>query len=241
MSITQPDPKIIVALDFGSPKEALAWVENINPKECRVKVGKELFTCAGPSLVEALQKKGFEVFLDLKFHDIPNTVARACTAAAELGVWMMNLHVLGGRKMLEAARATLDSFRQPPLLIGVTVLTSLAEPDLREIGISTSLQKEAEFLARLAVSVGLNGVVCAGAELASFKTFCPSNFLFVVPGIRLEGDKADDQARTMTPKDAILAGASYLVIGRSLTRASDPTARLQEIIKKTGLLGNSIR
>lgn len=231
MTPSKSDPKIIVALDFASSKEALAWVDPINPKVCRVKVGKELFTSAGPSLIEALQKKGFEVFLDLKFHDIPTTVARACTVAAELGVWMVNVHVLGGRKMLEAAKTALTSFRKPPLLIGVTLLTSLSESDLSEIGFNTSLQGEATLLARLAVDAGLDGVVCAGTELSLFKTFCPNHFLFVVPGIRVLGDKTNDQMRVMTPKDAFAAGASYLVIGRSLTQAPDPSLRLREIMQ----------
>lgn len=231
MAIPKFDPKIIVALDFASSKEALALVDLIDPKMCRLKVGKELFTSAGPFLVETLQKKGFGVFLDLKFHDIPNTVARACTAAAELGVWMLNVHVLGGRKMLEAAKTALTAFRNPPLLIGVTLLTSLSESDLSEIGFNISLQDEAALLAKFAVVAGLDGVVCSGEELSHFKTFCPSKFLFIVPGIRMEGDKSEDQQRIMTPKEALRAGANYLVIGRSLTRAPDPVSRLREIMR----------
>lgn len=221
--------RVIVALDYAQAQSAMALVERLQPSACKLKVGKELFTAAGPALVEAIVKRGFDVFLDLKFHDIPNTVAQACKAAAALGVWMLNVHALGGRAMLDAAREAIGSGPGGPHLIAVTVLTSMAEPDLREIGIETSPLLEAMRLARLAGDCGLDGVVCSAHEAGAIRDEVGSRFLRVTPGIRLPEDGAGDQKRIMTPQLAVEAGASYLVIGRSVTRAADPLAVLARI------------
>ncbi|HEX7952273.1 MAG TPA: orotidine-5'-phosphate decarboxylase [Burkholderiales bacterium] len=221
--------RVIVALDYAQAQSAMALVERLQPSACKLKVGKELFTAAGPALVEAIVKRGFDVFLDLKFHDIPNTVAQACKAAAALGVWMLNVHALGGRAMLDAAREAIGSGPGGPQLIAVTVLTSMAEPDLREIGIETSPLLEAMRLARLAGDCGLDGVVCSAHEAGAIRDEVGSRFLRVTPGIRLPEDGAGDQKRIMTPQLAVEAGASYLVIGRSVTRAADPLAVLARI------------
>ena len=222
-------PRVIVALDFASADAALAFAARLDPRACRLKVGKELFTAAGPALVEQLVQRGFDVFLDLKFHDIPNTVAGACRAAAQLGVWMLNVHALGGRAMLEAARDAVTASRQPPLLIGVTLLTSLAAHDLAEVGIAGDPATAALKLARLAQASGLDGVVCSAQEAQLLKRECGSRFVLVTPGIRLGAGKADDQQRIMTPAAAIAAGADYLVIGRPVTQAPDPVAVIDTI------------
>lgn len=203
---------LIVALDYARIKDALVLVEKLDPKHCALKVGLEMFTLFGPKFVQILLKKKFKVFLDLKYHDIPNTVAAACFAAAKLGVWMINVHVSGGEKMLAAARAALQSFGDKrPLLIGVTVLTSQET--------STS---EVLALAHQAKKAHLDGVVCSAQEVASIKSECGTDFLTVTPGIRLPGDGADDQSRIMTPEQALIAGADYLVVGRSITRSETP-------------------
>lgn len=220
---------VIVALDFPSPEAALALVDRLTPALCRLKVGKELFTRGGPQLVEQLQSRGFEVFLDLKFHDIPNTVAGAVKAAADLGVWMVNVHASGGRRMLEAAREALDGVANPPLLIGVTVLTSLSEEDLRELGYSEKPEQRVLRLARLAEKCGLDGVVCSAQESTLLKRELGAGFCLVTPGIRLTGDDAGDQRRVVTPAAAMAAGSHYLVIGRSVTAAADPLAALERI------------
>jgi orotidine-5'-phosphate decarboxylase len=201
MSRTTDAPRVVVALDYADDKDALALVDRLDPAACRLKVGKELFTAAGPAFVESLARRGFDVFLDLKFHDIPNTVAQACKAAARLGVWMLNVHALGGRAMLQAAREAVD-VRDGPRLIAVTVLTSMSGPDLQEVGIDATPLDEAIRLAR---------------------------FLRVTPGIRLAEDAAGDQKRVMTPVLAIEAGATHLVIGRSVTRAAHPLQVLERI------------
>ncbi|HKB82654.1 MAG TPA: orotidine-5'-phosphate decarboxylase [Burkholderiales bacterium] len=221
--------RVIVALDYADAKSALALVERLEPSACKVKVGKELFTAAGPAFVASIAQRGFEVFLDLKFHDIPNTVAQACRAAAQLGVWMLNVHALGGRSMMNAAREAIESAPRRPHLIAVTVLTSLAEPDLREVGINASPHAEAMKLAELAGACGLDGVVCSAHEAAAIGDRLGRRFLRVTPGIRLPGDSAGDQRRIMTPQVAIESGASYLVIGRSVTRAADPLTVLERI------------
>ncbi len=220
---------VIVALDFPSPEAALALVDRLTPALCRLKVGKELFTRGGPQLVEQLQSRGFEVFLDLKFHDIPNTVAGAVKAAADLGVWMVNVHASGGRRMLEAAREALDGVANPPLLIGVTVLTSLSEEDLRELGYSEKPEQRVLRLASLAEKCGLDGVVCSAQESTLLKRELGAGFCLVTPGIRLAGDDAGDQRRVVTPAAAMAAGSHYLVIGRSVTAAADPLAALERI------------
>lgn len=222
-------PRVIVALDYASVAEALAFAQRLDPKRCRVKVGKELFTVAGPALVEQLAGRGFDVFLDLKYHDIPNTVASACKSAAALGVWMMNVHAGGGRTMMRAAREALAGLPKPPLLIAVTVLTSLGAEDLRETGQMEAPQVLVERLARLAASSGMDGVVCSAQEAALLRRACGPAFCLVTPGIRLADAAQDDQKRIVTPQVAITDGADYLVVGRPITRAADPLAVLDRI------------
>ena len=222
-------PRIIVALDFPRADAALAMAARLAPERCRVKVGNELFTRAGPAVVEALHARGFEVFLDLKFHDIPNTVAGACRAAAELGVWMVNVHAGGGIAMLEAARAAVGDGAGAPLLIAVTVLTSLDEADLAELGVHAHPSSQAVRLAALAQSCGLDGVVCSPADLERLRESVPADFLAVTPGVRPAGAQAGDQKRIATPASALAMGATHLVIGRPITAAGDPLAALAAI------------
>lgn len=221
--------RVIVALDYADAKSAMALADRLDPAACKLKIGKELFTAAGPDFVARLAQRGFDIFLDLKFHDIPNTVAQACKAAAQLGVWMVNVHALGGRAMMTAAREAIESVPRKPKLIAVTVLTSMAETDLREVGIDASPLVEAMRLAELAGDCGLDGVVCSAHEAAAIRDRLGNRFLRVTPGIRLPEDAAGDQKRVMTPAIAIESGASYLVIGRSVTRAADPLAVLARI------------
>ena len=221
--------RVIVPLDVPDTEAALALAARLDSKLCRVKVGKELFVAAGPAVVARLQERGFEVFLDLKFHDIPNTVAGACRAAARLGVWMMNVHASGGEAMLRAAREAIETVARPPLLIAVTVLTSLADKDLAQIGLAGSLLDNVERLARLARASGMDGVVCSAQEAPLIRKAAGEDFILVTPGIRLKSDSKDDQARIVTPVEAVRLGANYLVIGRSITQAPDPAATLASI------------
>ena len=230
------DPKIIVALDFPTSGSALTLAQKLDASKCRLKVGKELFTSSGPLLVEQLQKLGFEVFLDLKFHDIPNTTAQACKAAAALGVWMVNVHALGGKRMMEAAREALEKVERRPKLIAVTVLTSMAQEDLHGIGINSSPAHMVTLLAGLAHDSGLDGVVCSAQEATILRQQYGKEFALVTPGIRPSNAAANDQSRIMTPRAALEAGSSYLVIGRPITQAPDPLQALQEIIQETGEL-----
>jgi orotidine-5'-phosphate decarboxylase len=223
------DPRIIVALDFPDAKSALDLVARLDPAGCRLKVGSELFTSAGPPLVDQLVARGFGVFLDLKFHDIPNTVASACRAAARMGVWMMNVHASGGRALMEAARAAIPPGERAPLLIAVTVLTSMQASDLTEIGIAGTPDEVVLRLAALTRSCELDGVVCSAREAAALRKTCGDSFRLVTPGIRPTDASADDQQRIMTPAAAIAAGADYLVIGRPVTRAADPLEALDRI------------
>jgi orotidine-5'-phosphate decarboxylase len=211
-------------------------VSRLDPSLCRLKVGKELFTIAGPQLVEQLIKRGFEVFLDLKFHDIPNTTAQACKAAAAMGVWMVNVHALGGRRMMEAAREALANLSQPPKLIAVTVLTSMAQADLVELGISATPAEQVLRLAKLAQISGLDGVVCSAQEAELLRTQLGKEFNLVTPGIRPADAAADDQSRIMTPRAALENGSSYLVIGRPITKAADPLQALKNITNEIGEL-----
>jgi len=220
---------IIVALDFPAADPALAFVERLEPGSCRLKIGKELFTVAGPDLVRRIVDRGFDVFLDLKYHDIPNTVAAACRAAAGLGVWMLNVHALGGRRMLEAAREAVEGAGHRPRLIAVTILTSMGPDDLAEIGLPGEPAEHVRRLAALAESAGLDGVVCSPREVAMLRTERRDDFLLVTPGIRPAGSDTGDQKRTMTPADALRAGSTHLVIGRPITRAPDPVAALARI------------
>ncbi len=230
------DPKIILALDYPEAAPALALADRLQPAQCRVKVGKELFTASGPSLLEQLMRRGFEVFLDLKFHDIPNTAAQACKAAASLGVWMVNVHALGGRRMMEAAREAISGGAHQPKLIAVTVLTSMAQEDLAEVGINAAPADMVLRLAALARDSGLDGVVCSAQEAALLRKHCGSKFCLVTPGIRPAQAGLDDQSRVMTPLAALQAGASYLVIGRPVTNAADPAQALADINKEIGVL-----
>ncbi len=227
---------IIVALDFPQAKLALDFAARLDSKLCRVKVGKELFTAAGPQLVESLVKSGFDVFLDLKFHDIPNTVAGACKTAASLGVWMVNVHALGGEAMLRAARAAISSGTHKPLLIGVTILTSLGDNELASVGLHGSAADNVLRLAMLTKNCGLDGVVCSSQEAKLLRGHIAKPFALVTPGIRLAGAAEDDQARVLTPVEALRAGADYLVIGRPITQAADPLATLNLITQEINKL-----
>ncbi len=222
------DPRIIVALDFSNAKDALLLAGKLDPRLCRLKVGKELFTAAGPQFIEQLMLSGFEIFLDLKFHDIPTTVANACKVAHSLGVWMVNVHALGGRKMLQAAR---DAIPQGSTkLIAVTLLTSMDQDDLNDIGLQGKPAQIVERLALLAKECALDGVVCSALEAVHLRQLLGKNFCLVTPGIRPSDGQADDQKRITTPQQAIQYGASYLVIGRPITQATDPLLALQSIL-----------
>jgi orotidine-5'-phosphate decarboxylase len=221
--------KIIVALDYADAASALALVERLDPALCRLKVGKELFTAAGPELVRALVARGFEVFLDMKFHDIPNTVAAACRAAAGLGVWMMNVHASGGRRMMTAAQEALADLPQRPLLIAVTVLTSMSAEDLGEVGVADAPADQVLRLARLTQACKLDGVVCSAQEAGMLRADLGHDFRLVTPGIRPAGAEVGDQRRVMTPAEALRVGATDLVIGRPITAAPDPLAALKQI------------
>ena len=223
------DSRIIVALDFSSEKQVLEFTSQLEPSMCKLKVGKELFTLAGPDLVRQLVDNGFDIFLDLKFHDIPNTVARACKAATDLGVWMLNVHALGGRHMLIAAREALETSSNRPLLIAVTILTSMGQEDLQEIGLNGTPEDNVLRLANLTKEAGLDGVVCSSREVANIRLAQGEAFTLVTPGIRPAGSEAGDQIRIMTPVDAIQAGSNYLVIGRPITQSADPIKTLHTI------------
>ncbi|HBL9983680.1 TPA: orotidine-5'-phosphate decarboxylase [Salmonella enterica subsp. enterica serovar Fomeco] len=221
---------VVVALDYHERDKALAFVDKIDPRDCRLKVGKEMFTLFGPQLVRDLQQRGFDVFLDLKFHDIPNTTARAVAAAADLGVWMVNVHASGGARMMAAARDALAPFgKDAPLLIAVTVLTSMETSDLRDLGVTLSPAEHAERLARLTQQCGLDGVVCSAQEAVRFKQVIGAAFKLVTPGIRPAGSEAGDQRRIMTPEQALSAGVDYMVIGRPVTQSVDPAQTLKDI------------
>lgn len=230
------DPKIIVALDYAEAKSALNLVAQLDPNLCRLKVGKELFTAAGPQLVETLAGKGFGVFLDLKFHDIPTTIAKACEVASKLGVWMLNVHASGGLAMMQAARKGVTKSGHKPLLIAVTVLTSMDQAALNQIGINGSVEEQVLRLTRLTKDAGLDGVVCSAQEAAVIRSTLGSapgkEFCLVTPGIRPANANADDQSRVVTPTDALRNGASYLVIGRPITQAPNPLLALEAICKE---------
>ncbi|HIF9263140.1 TPA: orotidine-5'-phosphate decarboxylase [Photobacterium damselae] len=224
------DPKVIVALDYDNQNDALAFVDRIEPGSCRLKVGKEMFTFYGPDFVRKLHDRGHSVFLDLKFHDIPNTCSKAVKAAAELGVWMVNVHASGGERMMTASREILEPYgKDRPLLIGVTVLTSMESSDLAGIGISRSPQEQVMNLATLTKNSGLDGVVCSAQEASLLKSNLGQEFKLVTPGIRPAGSAAGDQRRVMTPVEAIAAGSDYLVIGRPITQEENPAQVLADI------------
>ncbi len=228
--MSQPsNPRIVVALDYADAASALQLVERLDPALCRLKVGKELFTAAGPQLVEKLIAKDFGVFLDLKFHDIPTTVQKACEAASRLGVWMLNVHASGGTAMMQAAREGVAKSGRQPLLIAVTVLTSMNQAALKEIGVENELQNQVLRLASLTKQAGLDGVVCSAQEAQLLKKQLGADFCLVTPGIRPKTASLDDQSRVVTPAQAIAWGADYLVIGRPITQAADPLQTLQAI------------
>ncbi len=229
---------IIVVLDYPNAATALEFAAKLDPKMCRVKVGKELHTAAGPQVVDALMQRGFDVFLDLKFHDIPNTVAAACRVAASQGVWMVNVHACGGKKMLMAAREAINGTSgRKPILIGVTVLTSLSAAELPEIGLAADVEATVMRYASLVNDAGLDGVVCSAEEALALRARFGKQFQLVTPGIRLASDAKGDQSRVVTPVDAIKLGADYLVIGRSITHAADPIATLHQINNDLQSLG----
>jgi orotidine-5'-phosphate decarboxylase len=224
--------KLFVAYDFSNPSKAKEFSKKINPEQCGIKVGKELFTSGGPAIVEWLQSKGFKVFLDLKFHDIPTTVKRACYVASELGVWMLNVHAMGGNDMLSAAKEGVDQSNQNPYLIGVTVLTSMNNDNLNEIGINHSMNKQ---ILKLALNVSthkLDGIVCGASDIKGIKPSLPKDFIYVTPGIRLLSNANNDQKRIISPEDAIKAGSSILVVGRPITESKNPALTAEEILKK---------
>ncbi|MCX4187398.1 orotidine-5'-phosphate decarboxylase [Methylophaga sp. OBS4] len=223
------DPKIIVALDYADAEAALKLADQIDPDRARVKVGKELFTRSGPDVVKALIGRGFDVFLDLKYHDIPHTVGRACAAAADLGVWMLNVHTLGGAAMMQAARQAVGDSEDSPILIGVTLLTSMDQATFDQIGLSGSMTDTVVRLAQLAKNSGLDGVVCSAQEATPLRLALGADFQLITPGIRPAGSDRGDQHRTMTPKQALDAGSHFLVIGRPITAAADPMQALLEI------------
>jgi len=229
------DSKIVVALDYQEANQAFTLVNQLDPKLCKLKVGKELFTSAGPSFVEQLVTKQFDVFLDLKFHDIPNTVSKACEAATKLGVWMLNVHASGGSAMMQAALEGVDkgnSDVHSPYLIAVTVLTSMNQTALNEIGIENSVEQHVLKLAKLTEQSGLHGVVCSAQEATLLRQHISKDFLLVTPGIRPAFASVDDQSRILTPSQALAAGANYLVIGRPITQAKDPLAALSLILQE---------
>ena len=224
--------KILIALDYDDQQAALDFVKQLSPDSCRLKVGKEMFTYFGPAFVKELIDLGFDVFLDLKFHDIPNTVARAVTAAAKMGVWMVNVHASGGFEMMSKAKQALAPFGdKAPLLIAVTVLTSMDETELKRLGVEKTPQEQVIYLAKLAKEAGLDGVVCSAQEAQQLKAELGAGFKLVTPGIRPVGSDAGNKKRIMTPKQAIDAGSDYLVIGRPITQADNPVAVLADVNK----------
>lgn len=226
------DPRIVVAMDFDNAEQCLLMAKRLSPQYCRLKVGKELFTACGPRIVEQLMVLGFEIFLDLKFHDIPNTTSKAVKAAAELGVWMVNVHASGGERMMVAARDIIESSTgKRPLLVAVTVLTSMEAVDLSAIGINQSPEDQVMRLAKLTHTCGLDGVVCSAQEAKLMRATFGGNFCLVTPGIRLDSSATDDQRRTLTPAAALAAGSNYLVIGRPITQSPDPVATCRAIVQ----------
>jgi len=224
------DAKVLIALDYADEQSALDFVKRVSPADCRLKVGKEMFTYFGPQFVKKLIDLGFDVFLDLKFHDIPNTVAKAVTAAAELGVWMVNVHASGGPEMMRKAKEALEKYGDDaPLLIAVTILTSMDEAELKRLGVDKTPNEQVQFLAKLAKDSGLDGVVCSAQEASILKQTLGKDFKLVTPGIRPAGADKGDQKRVMTPREAIDAGSDYLVIGRPITQSQNPQATLIEI------------
>ncbi|WP_414830790.1 orotidine-5'-phosphate decarboxylase [Alteromonas sp. H39] len=224
------EPRVIIALDYDDKDSALAFVDGLDPTQCKLKVGKEMFTLFGPDFVKSLVGRGFDVFLDLKFHDIPNTVAKACKAAAELGVWMVNVHASGGLPMMEAAKAAIaDSSHPQTKLIAVTVLTSMDDAQLADVVSGVTPEQQVLKLARLTARAGLDGIVCSAREATALREHMANDFLLVTPGIRPAGSAPGDQKRVMTPEDAVRHGVNYLVMGRPITQAASPQRVLQSV------------
>lgn len=223
--------RLIIALDYPSATEALEFVNQLSPEDCKLKVGLELFVSAGSSLIEALSSKGFDIFLDLKFHDIPNTVASVCKAAAKLDVWMMNVHASGGTEMMRAARQAISEFNKPPKLISVSVLTSMSDEQLKQTGVDKRAKEQVVHLSRLTKEAGLDGMVCSAHEAKLIREAIGNDFLLVTPGIRPVGSAAGDQSRIMTPSDAAKAGVDYIVVGRPITQSGQPLDVIRQINK----------
>lgn len=234
MQTNPSQPKLIVALDFDNRADALSLVRRLDPQQCALKVGHEVFSLLGPDFVRELVDRHYHVFLDLKFHDIPNTVARACRVSANLGVWMLNVHASGGLDMMRAAKEAVSHFATPPLLVAVTVLTSMTTEDLNAVGLNVTLEEQVVHLAQLAKEAGLDGVVCSAHEVSLIKKYCGSEFLTVTPGIRMSSSAPDDQSRMMNPEAAIKAGSDYLVIGRPITRATNPKQVVADLLRMCG-------
>ncbi len=229
--------KLIVALDVASLKEAEALVKLLSPTVQVFKVGKELFTAEGPRVIEMIHAYKAKVFLDLKFHDIPNTVAQACRAAVGLKIFMLNIHAIGGKTMMSKAAAAVHEEAKKqnlplPMLIGVTVLTSLEGSDLKEVGISNPVSKQVEILSFLAKESGLSGVVASPKEIEIVRNVCGKDFVIVTPGVRPRWAAAQDQKRVLTPREAVAKGANYIVIGRPITGAQDPLDAAKKILKE---------
>lgn len=231
IDLKMADSKVIVALDYADTASTFNLVNQLDPSLCKLKVGKELFTATGPQLVEKLIAKNFQVFLDLKFHDIPNTVKNACQAASNLGVWMLNVHASGGSAMMQAALEGMNKSKHQSYLIAVTVLTSMNQASLNEVGIETSVENHVLKLAKLTENAGLHGVVCSALEAQLLKKHLKNDFLLVTPGIRPASASLDDQSRVLTPRQALQMGANYLVIGRPITQASNPKQALLDILE----------
>lgn len=227
---------IIIALDYPNMDNALELVDQLDPAQCRVKIGKELFTREGPAVIRAMHDRDFQVFLDLKFHDIPNTVAKACAVAADMGVWMLNVHASGGMKMMEEAMKAVEQAGSGSLLIAVTVLTSMDASEFRTIGLDGTAEDQVKRLASLAQTAGLHGVVCSAQEAPMLRQHCSPGFLLVTPGIRPADASKDDQKRTATPSEAMAMGVNYMVIGRPITQAVYPGKTLSEILKSVSFI-----
>ncbi|QIQ41605.1 MAG: orotidine-5'-phosphate decarboxylase [Buchnera aphidicola (Aphis urticata)] len=224
-------PKIIIALDFNDKKDAMKLVDLLNPDVFYLKIGKEMFTMLGKKFIHELHQLGFNIFLDLKFHDIPNTVFNATKAAADMGIWMLSIHASGGKKMLTSAKKALQSFKTRPLLIGVTVLTSFTRTDLKDIGIQIPLQDYILILSKLSSDCGLDGVVCPGKEAEKIKLLCGNKCKIITPGIRCVNDSTFDQNQIITPKQAKKFPIDYIVVGRSITSSKNPIKKLNFIIQ----------
>ena len=222
------DSKVIVALDFSSLIETEFFLKKIKGQNCRLKVGKELFTSEGPNIIKLIQRYGFEIFLDLKFHDIPNTVSSAIKASCNFGVWMVNIHASGGKQMMLAAREAVDSSSHKPLLIAVTILTSFDKSSYQELGFKNDLQEQIAYLAIMSEKSGMDGIVCSANDISSIKPLVEDKFQFITPGIRIENSN-DDQKRVTTPENAISNGSNYIVIGRPVTLSDDPATIIQKI------------